>query len=62
MLLKAYITGWNVLPFDEEEIDAFADVPYTVITQAVDWGQVEWFGIMGYSQGGTTHDLIERTL
>jgi len=57
-----YNSGWNVLPFDEEDVDAFADVPYTVITQAVDWGQVEWFGIMGYSQGGgATHDLIERT-
>lgn len=59
---NSYNTGWNVLPFDEEDVDAFADVPYTVITQAVDWGQVDWFGIMGYSQGGgATHVLIERT-
>jgi hypothetical protein len=57
-----YDTGWNVLPFDEEAVDDFADVPYTVITQAVDWGQVDFFGMIGYSQGGgAVHDLIERT-
>ena len=61
-----YDSGWDVLPFDEEDVDAPEDIPYTEVRNAVYNRLVspEYGGgvsIMGYSQGGgATHDLIER--
>jgi hypothetical protein len=61
-----YVTGWDVLAFDEEDVDHPDDVPYREINNAILNRSVrsEFAGgvsIMGYSQGGgATHDLIER--
>lgn len=63
-----YLTGWDVLPFGEEEIiegGVESSVPYEEVTNALDRRFVNTdvgggFSIMGYSQGGgATHDLIE---
>lgn len=56
-----YDTGWDVLAFDEEDVDAGDDIPYTEVINARQQRFVERHGIIGYSQGGgATHDLIER--
>jgi hypothetical protein len=60
-----YDTGWDVLAFDEEDVDASEDVPFTEAKNAAQRLVSPEFGgglsVMGYSQGGgATHDLIER--
>lgn len=56
-----YDTGWDVLAFDEEDVDAGDDIPYTEVVNARQQRFVEQHAIIGYSQGGgATHDLIER--
>ena len=61
-----YDTGWDVLAFDENEVDNPADIPFREIRSAVQQRFVlpEFGGgvaIMGYSQGGgATQLLIER--
>ena len=56
-----YNTGWDVLAFDEEEVDDPEDVPFTEIWNAHAGRFIDAHAIMGYSQGGgATHDLIER--
>jgi len=56
-----YDTGWDVLAFDEEDVDAGDDIPYTEVINARQQRFVQRHGIIGYSQGGgATHDLIER--
>ncbi len=56
-----YDTGWDVLAFNEEDVDAVEDLPYTEVINARQQRFVERHAIIGYSQGGgATHDLIER--
>jgi hypothetical protein len=56
-----YNTGWDVLAFDEEDVDAPEDIPYTEAVSAEFDRNVDGIAIMGFSQGGgATHDLIER--
>lgn len=62
-----YNFGWDVLPFDEEDLDAAEDIPFSEAQNAVANRLVDPFmagsglAIMGYSQGGgAAHDLIER--
>lgn len=56
-----YNTGWDVLAFDEEDLDAEGDVPFTEAVNAERQRFVEAHGFIGYSQGGgAVHDLIER--
>lgn len=56
-----YNTGWDVLAFDEEDVDAADDIPYREVISARQERFVEQHGIIGYSQGGgATHDLIVR--
>ena len=56
-----YETGWDVLAFDEEEVDDPPDVPFTEIVNGHENRFLDAHMIMGYSQGGgAVHDLIER--
>lgn len=56
-----YDTGWDVLAFNEEDVDAGDDIPYIEILNARQNRFVERHAVIGYSQGGgATHDLIER--
>lgn len=56
-----YNTGWDVLAFNEEDVDAVEDVPFTEIVNGLEQRFAEYYSIIGYSQGGgAAHDLIER--
>ncbi len=56
-----YDTGWDVLAFDEEDVDASDDIPYNEVIKARQQRFVQKHAIIGYSQGGgAAHDLIER--
>jgi hypothetical protein len=55
-----YNTGWDVLAFDEENLNAPEQVPWTEAVIAHEERLVE-LGIIGYSHGGgAVHNLIEK--
>ena len=64
-----YVQGWDVYPYNEDEVDDDLDLPFVEITNAIDRRFVGFdfdtnvggIAIMGFSQGGgATHDLIRR--
>jgi hypothetical protein len=56
-----YNTGWDVLAFNEEDVDHPDQIPYWEIKTAREERFVQRHAVIGYSQGGgATHDLIQN--